>query len=109
MVLELNKENFKREVKDKDSNKVVAVYFWAPGCERCKDLDPDIEALANEYGNKGVEFGKLDIQKDPEVMDDFWIGDVPALVCFKEGKLVDAIVGEVTKQDLAKILDSVLS
>ena len=107
-LLELNKENFKNEVKDKGSNKVVAVYFWAPGCERCKDLDSDIEMLAEEYDNKGVKFGKLDIQKDPEVMDNFWIGDVPAIVYFKGGELVEAIVGEITKPDIAKMLDKVL-
>jgi len=107
MILELNKQNFKSAINNND--KIVAVYFWEPRCEQCKTLELGIEELANEYKDKGVVFGKINIEEDSDVMDDFWIGSVPALICFKDGKLVDAIVGEITKQDCAMILDSVLS
>ena len=110
MVLELNNQNFESEVINND--KIVAVYFWAPGCDYCKNtVDPIIEELAEEYKDKGIVFGKMNLSESSETMErfHFWIGDVPALVCFKGNKVVDAIVGPVVKQDLVRILDSVVA
>jgi thioredoxin 1 len=93
----LTDDNFDTEVVK--SNQVVLVDFWATWCGPCKAIAPMIEELANEFSGK-AKIGKLDVDQNPEVSSEFGIRSIPTLFVFKNGKVVDQIVGLVPKSVL---------
>src|SRR5712692_7104893 len=76
---------------------VVVVDFWAAWCGPCRMVAPIIEQLAKEYMGK-VTFGKLNVDENPVVANAFQIQSIPSLLVFKNGKLVDGLVGAAPKQ-----------
>jgi thioredoxin 1 len=105
MALELTDSNFEEVVLK--SNKPVLVDFWAEWCGTCRMVGPVVEELAKEYEGKAV-IGKLDVDSNPKIATEFGIMSIPALLFFKDGKVVDKQVGAVPKHVLASKLDAQL-
>lgn len=100
--LELTDSNFSEEVEK--SSTPVLVDFWAEWCGPCKMIGPVVEELAGEYDGK-VKVGKVNVDNNPEVSVKFGIRSIPTLLIFKDGEIVDQIVGAVPKSELKKHLD----
>lgn len=98
MAVEITDKNFEELVLK--SEVPVLVDFWAPWCGPCKAIGPIIEELHNEYGNKAV-IGKLNVDNNPKVSTDFGVMNIPTLLVFKGGKMVDKIVGAAPKSVLS--------
>jgi thioredoxin 1 len=90
-------ENFETEV-EKHSGLAV-VDFWATWCAPCRMIAPILEQLASEYSGK-VKVTKLDVDQNVRTATRFNVRSIPTLLFFKDGKLVDQVVGAVPKQAL---------
>ncbi len=100
----LDKDNFQKEVLDRQG--FILVDYWSDGCEPCKALMPDVEALAEEYKEK-LEFGKLNTMKARRLAISQRVLGLPTIILYKDGQKV----AEVTKQDankenIKKMIDS---
>jgi thioredoxin 1 len=96
--IEVTDANFKHEVLE--SATPVLVDFWAEWCGPCKMIAPVVEQLATEYEGK-LKVGKVDVDTNQQTAMQFGIRSIPTLLVFKNGKVVDQIVGAVPKQALA--------
>ena len=85
----------------------VMVDFWATWCGPCRMIAPLVEELASEYDGK-VVIGKCNVGENQEVPMKYGIRNIPTLLFFKNGELVDRMVGAASKADIAKKLDSLL-
>lgn len=86
---------------------LVMVDFWATWCGPCKIIAPVIEELAKEYAGK-VTFAKLNTDENTDVASRFNIRGIPTLIFFKEGKVLDQVVGAVPKAQLKSKIDTLL-
>ena len=98
-VINLNKDNFKREVLDSDV--AVLVDFWAVWCAPCRMLAP----LVDEVSETGVKVGKINIDEEPELAMEFKIVSIPTLMVFKAGKVVKSSAGLISKNDILALLE----
>jgi thioredoxin 1 len=105
MALELTDANFEELVLKSD--KPVLVDFWAVWCGPCRMVGPVVEELSKEYDGK-VVIGKVDVDNNPNISAQFGIRNIPTLLFFKNGEIVDKQVGAVPKSTLAAKLDAQL-
>lgn len=88
-------------------NNVALIDVWAPWCGPCRMVTPVVERLAEKYHGK-VGFGKLNSDENTEIAQKLGIMSIPTLLIYKEGKLVDRIVGaypqEIIEEHLTKFL-----
>ena len=103
MALEIKDSNFKELVSE--SKKPVLIDFWAPWCGPCRTIGPIIDELHNEMEGKAV-VGKVNVDENTEVPVQFGIRSIPTLLIFKNGEIVDKIVGVVPKQQLIEKLEA---
>jgi thioredoxin 1 len=82
----------------------VLVDFWAEWCGPCRRLTPTVEALAKELSGR-IVVGKMNVDENPAVPGKFNIRGIPTLMLFKQGKLVESVVGLVGKEDLRKLIE----
>ncbi len=101
--VELNDDNFNEEVVNADSP--VLVDFWAEWCGPCRMVGPIVEELVEEYEGK-AKIGKLNVDHNPQVSVKYGIRSIPALLIFKDGEVVDQIIGAVPKPHIKKQLDA---
>lgn len=101
-MLELTADNFDKEVLQSDVP--VLVDFWASWCGPCIQMGPVIEALAEEYKEKGVKIGKLNVDDNGDVSARYGIISIPTFILFSGGKEVDKMVGSVGKAKLEDLL-----
>jgi len=94
MALEITDANFEELV---NSGKPMIVDFWAEWCGPCRMVGPIIEELATAYDGQAV-IGKMDVDNNNDVVGQFGIRNIPTVLFFKDGKMVDKIVGANTKQ-----------
>lgn len=106
MALELTDSNFDELVLKSD--KPVLVDFWAEWCGPCRMVGPIVEELSGEYEGKAV-VGKVDVDSNPGISMKFGIRNIPTLLLFKNGEIVDKQVGAVPKHILKGKLDAQLS
>ena len=95
--IEITDANFEQEVLKSD--KPVLIDFWAVWCGPCRMVAPVVEEIASEYNGK-LKVGKLDVDSNPEVSMKFGIRSIPTLMIFKDGKVVEQIIGAVPKRNL---------
>ncbi len=104
--VELTDQSFENEVLNSD--KPVLVDFWAEWCGPCRMVGPVVDELAGEYEGK-LKVGKVDVDTNPEISTKYQIRSIPALLIFKNGEVVDQIVGAVPKAQLKKQVDAQLN
>ncbi len=106
MALELTDANFAEKVINNEG--VSVVDFWATWCGPCRMIAPIIEDLSKEYGDK-VVIGKLDVDSNPDVSFKFGIRNIPTILIFKNGEIVEKHVGATTKNVLEAKINAYLS
>lgn len=89
------------------SQSLVMVDFWATWCGPCKIVAPVVEELAKEYEGK-VTFAKVNTDENPDLASRYGIRGIPTLMFFKDGKVLDQVVGAVPKGQLKSKIDSLL-
>lgn len=103
MAFQFTDDNFKAEALEAELP--VLVDFYADWCGPCKMMAPVVEALATEYEGK-VKIGKLNVDQSPNTAGQYGIMSIPTLLFFKNGEVVDKIVGAVPKSDLEQTLNA---
>ena len=105
-VIELSDESFESEILRSETPALVD--FWAVWCGPCRQIAPAVEALASEYKGR-LKVGKLNIDQHQIVPQKYGIRSIPTLLVFKGGRVVDTIVGAVSKSKLEDSLKKALS
>jgi len=99
-------QNFKSEILDSD--KVALVDFWAAWCGPCVMLGPTIEELAADYEGKAV-IAKVNVDENPNTAAQYGIRSIPTMLIFKNGEVVDQMVGAMPKNMIAEKIDAQLA
>lgn len=100
-VLEINDSNFEQEALK--AGIPVLVDFWAPWCGPCKMVKPVMDKVAGEYSDK-VKFLSLNTDDNQKTAMNYHITGIPSLVLFKDGKILDRVIGYIPEEDLVKFL-----
>ena len=94
---EVTDANFQDEVLKSETP--VLVDFWAEWCPPCKMIEPSVDELAVKYAGK-LRIGKMDVDAQPQIQEQFGIQGIPTLILFKNGQPVQEIVGFRSKDQL---------
>lgn len=103
--IEITDANFAAEVEQSETP--VLVDFWAPWCGPCKMVAPIVEEIAADYEGK-LKVGKLNTDDNQQVPTKFGIMSIPTLMLFKNGKVVERIVGFQPKESLTSKINAAL-
>ncbi|MCB0332190.1 MAG: thioredoxin [Bdellovibrionales bacterium] len=104
-VREISDDSFEQEVLS--ANVPVLVDFWAPWCGPCKSIAPILEELSGEYDAK-LKIVKLNVDDNPTTPTKYSVRGIPNLVFFKDGQVVEQIVGAVPKEQLTSAIDKLV-
>ena len=104
MALEVTDRNFQEILAE---GKPVVMDFWAPWCGPCKMVGPIIDELATEYEGK-VIIGKCDVDENGDVAAEYGIRNIPTVLFFKNGELVDKQVGSAPKSAYVAKIEAIL-
>ena len=102
--VEITDSNFESNAKQYSS---LVVDCWAPWCGPCRMIAPTVEALAKDYKGK-VAFGKLNTDENMSISTKFGIMSIPTLLFFKNGQLVDKMIGAVPRQQIEERMKKIL-
>ncbi len=104
-VVQLSDSTFDQEVLK--SKTPVLVDFWASWCAPCKAISPVVDGLADEYAGK-VKVAKLNVDENPSTPGQYGVRGIPTLILFKDGKVLDQVVGAVPKNQLEGLIKKAL-
>ena len=102
MTLEITDANFNGLLAE---GTPLVVDFWAPWCGPCKMMSPIVDELANEFEGK-VRIGKLNVDENPATCEQFGIMNIPTMLFFNNGELVNRHVGACCKTDLQQLIEA---
>ena len=102
---ELKSENFSESVKSKP---VVLVDIWATWCGPCKMLSPIIDEVAGEIGESAL-VGKLDADANSELIKELGVRNIPTVLIYKDGEIVDRFVGVKSKNEIMNLIQQHLN
>jgi thioredoxin 1 len=105
MTIDFTDANFEELVIKSD--KPVLVDFWAEWCGPCRMITPLVHELAEEYAGRAV-FGKVDVDSNVGISSKYGIRNIPTILFFKNGQIVDKQVGAVPKKAIAEKMDKLL-
>lgn len=101
-ILQITDGNFEEEVIK--SNILTMIDFWAAWCAPCTMITPVVEELAEEYKGK-VKFVKFNVDENPQTAAKYSIRGIPTLLFFKNGEVINQLVGVQPKASIKKLLD----
>ncbi len=101
-IVEVTDANFDADVLKSD--KPVLIDFWATWCGPCRAIAPIVDELATEYQGK-VKVGKMDVDRNSATPMRYGVRGIPTLLVFKDGQVMEQIVGYVPKEQIQKALD----
>ena len=99
--IELNQSNIEETIKEG----VSLVDFWAPWCGPCRMIAPVIDQLAVEFDGK-AKICKVNTEDEPELTAQYQVRSIPTILFFKDGKIVDQLIGATTKAKLEEKLNA---
>ncbi len=99
-VIKINKDNFQTEVLD--SEKTVLLDFYADWCGPCRMVSPIVDEIAEERAD--IKVGKVNVDEESELAEKFGVFSIPALIVFKDGKVVKQDVGAKPKAQILAML-----
>jgi len=105
MAIEFTDANFEELVLKSD--KPALVDFWAEWCGPCRMITPIVGELSEEYKDKAI-IGKVNVEDNPEITSEYGIRNIPTILFFKNGAMVEKVVGVVPKTQLAAKIDALL-
>lgn len=105
MALEVTDSSFESEVIN--SGKPAMVDFWAVWCGPCRMVGPVVEEIAGEYNGKAV-VAKVDVDTNQDVAAKYGIRNIPTILYFKDGEVVDKVVGVAPKEQLIAKLEALM-
>lgn len=102
-VFEVTDASFDEDVTDAAT--LTLVDFWAEWCGPCKMIGPTIEELAEEYRGR-LKVCKLDVDANQRTAQRFAVRSIPSMLFFKNGEVVETVIGAVRKQRLAEVIEA---
>jgi thioredoxin 1 len=102
LLIEVSDDSFEEEIEQQQG--VTLVDFWAAWCSPCQVIAPSVAQLAEEYEGR-VKVAKLDVDTNQKTAMRFNVRSIPTLLVFKDGTLVDTVVGAVPKDHLVNTLE----
>lgn len=99
-VIKITKENFQSEVVQSD--KPVLLDFWATWCGPCRMVSPIVDQIADE--RSAIKVGKINVDEQPELAQQFRIISIPTLVVMKDGQIANKAVGAMPKEEILALL-----
>ena len=103
-ITELNEQNYKTFTE----GELVLVDVWATWCGPCKMISPIVDEISSDYQGR-LSVGKLDADANRETVTELGVRNIPTILLYKNGEIVDKSTGSVTKQKLVEMIDKYLS
>jgi len=100
-IVNITDESFKNEI----SNGVVLVDFWAPWCGPCKMIAPVLEEINEEMADQ-VKIAKLNVDDNQVTTAEYGVMSIPTLLLFKNGEVVEKVIGFQPKENLVEVLSN---
>ncbi|MCK4553684.1 thioredoxin [Candidatus Parcubacteria bacterium] len=101
--MQFTDQNFKQEVEENEG--LILVDFSASWCAPCKLMEPIIEELIQEYQDKDIQIGSLDVEASQQTAQKYNIMGIPTIILFKHGKIIEQITGYQGKEALKQLID----